>query len=69
MKKKSGYIITLHMSTINQNHMMYDFWDTERDRQNFFLFWTVFFALLPFPSHFPLITQGIKQKNNPKKNS
>ena len=34
--------------TINDNHMMYRSWDTERDRQNFLSFWTIFrsFTLL-----------------------
>ena len=32
----------LYMSIINENHMMYDSWDMECDRQNFFSFWTIF---------------------------
>ena len=51
-------IIILHMCTINENHMMYDSGDMQGDRQNFFLFWTIF---CPFT---PLTTQKIK---NPKK--
>ena len=35
--KKPGDIITLHMSTINQNHKMYDSWHMEHD-----IFWTIF---------------------------
>ena len=48
MKKQPGDIITLLMCTINDNHMMYGFWDMERDRQNFLSFWTIFcpFTLL-----------------------
>ena len=38
-------IIILHNWTINDNHMMYDFWDVEHDRQNFLSFWTVFCPL------------------------
>ena len=43
MKKSPGDIIILHMCTINDNHMMYGFWDMESDRQNFLSFWTIFF--------------------------
>ena len=57
MKKIPGDIIILHMSTLNQNHMMYDSWDMERDRQNFFSFWTIFCPFTPPPS---LTTQRIK---------
>ena len=39
MKKPPGDIITLHMCTINDNHMMYGSWDMERDGQNFSSFW------------------------------
>ena len=53
MKKKPGVII-LHMSNINDNHMMYGSWVIECDRQNFLPFWTIFF---PFT---PLTTQKIK---------
>ena len=42
MKKTTGDIIILHMCTINDNHMMSDFWDMEHNRQNFLSFWTVF---------------------------
>ena len=35
-------IIILHISTINENHMMYVSWDMECDRYNFFSFWTIF---------------------------
>ena len=54
MKKKPGDIIILHLYTTNDNRMMYDSWDMERDRQNFFSFWTIF---CPFT---PLTTQKIK---------
>ena len=57
-KKAPGDIIILHMSTINQNHMMYDSWDIERDRQNFYHFGP-FFALLPLPAT-PLPTNPLK---------
>ena len=44
------------MVTINDNHMMYGFWDMGHGRQNFLSFWTFF---CPFT---PLTTQP----NNPK---
>ena len=34
--------IFLHMCTINENHVMYSSWNMERNRQNFFSFWTIF---------------------------
>ena len=34
--------IILHICIINDNHMMYDFWDTKFNRQNFLSFWTIF---------------------------
>ena len=37
----------LHLSTINENHMMYDSWDMEHDRQNLFSFWTIFCPFTP----------------------
>ena len=42
-KRLSGDIITLHMCTINDNHMIYGSWDMERDKQYFLSFGTVFF--------------------------
>ena len=56
-KKNPGGIIILNMSTINENHMMYDSWDMEHNRQIFFSFWTIFCPFIPFP---PLTTQRIK---------
>ena len=47
MKKNPENIIILHMSTINKYHMMYDSWDMECHRQNFFLFWTIFGPFTP----------------------
>ena len=35
-KKTPEDIITLHKCTINDNHMMYGFWDMKHNRQNFF---------------------------------
>ena len=46
MKKKTpGDIITLHLHTTNDDHMMYGSWDMGHDRHNFLSFWTIF---LPF---------------------
>ena len=33
--KKPGDIIILHMCTINDNHMMYGYWDMKCEKQNF----------------------------------
>ena len=41
-KKNPGDIIILHLSTTNDNHMMYGSWDMECNRQNLFSFWTIF---------------------------
>ena len=58
MKKTPGGIIILNMSTINENHIMYDSWDMEHDRQNFFAFWTIFCPFTPPSSPpSPLTTQ------------
>ena len=47
MKKTLTDIIILHMCTIHDSHMMYSFWDMERDRQNFSSFWTIFCTFIP----------------------
>ena len=47
IKKPPGGIIILHMSNINDNHIMYGSWDMECDRQNFLSFWTVFCPFTP----------------------
>ena len=57
-KKTPGDIIILQICTINDNHMMYDSWDMEHDRQKFLSFWTLF---CPFT---PLTTQKIKILKN-----
>ena len=40
-KKTSGDIFILHKCTINDNHMMYGFWDMKHDKQNFLSFWVI----------------------------
>ena len=50
IKKTLGDIITLHMCTINGNHLMYGSWDMECDRQIF----VILDCFLPFtPPPFP----------------
>ena len=46
MKKAPGDIISLHMCTINENHM-YGSWDIECNRQNFFVILDHFFLFNP----------------------
>ena len=46
-KKAPADIIILHMCMINNNHMIYDFWDMKCDRQNFLSFWNVFSPYSP----------------------
>ena len=63
MKKTPGYIIILHVCTLNGNHMMYGSRDMEHDRQNFLSFWTIF---CPFPPLTKLKNQNFeKMKKTP----
>ena len=62
MKKIPRGSIILNMSTINENHIMYDSWDTERDR--IVSHFGTFFALL---HPLPLTTQRIKISKKWKK--
>ena len=62
MKKASWDVITLHMCTKNQNHMMYASQVMEYNRHNFLSFWVTL-------CHFiPLLTPKIKISNKCKKN-
>ena len=66
-EKKPGDVVTLHMFTINDNHMIYGSWDMECDGHNFLLFWIIF-----HPFTLPLTTCKIKilkkwKKKNPQK--
>ena len=54
IKKPPGDIITLHMCTINDNHMWHGSWDIECDGHNVLSSWTVFCLFTP------LTTQKIK---------
>ena len=66
MKKKPGDIIILCFCTINNNHMMYVYWDMECNRQNFLSFLTIFCTFTP-----PLTTWKItfwKMKKTPGDN-
>ena len=47
MKKMPADIIILHICMINDNHMMYCFWDMKRDRQNFFVISDHFLPFYP----------------------
>ena len=64
-KKKPGYIIILHLCTVNDNYMMYGSWDMECGRQNFWSFWTIF---LPFYSTNNLKNKKLEkiEKKNPE---
>ena len=42
-KKAPRDIIILHLSTTNDNHVMYSSWDMVFNRQNLFSFWTIFY--------------------------
>ena len=48
IKKTPGDIVILHMSTINNNHMIYGSWEIERGKHNFWSFWTIFFLFTFF---------------------
>ena len=63
--KTPGDIIILHRCTINDNHMIYGSWDTERDRQNFLSFWVVIFCLFIPPPNEPKNQSFEKMKTNP----
>ena len=45
--KRPENIIILYMCTINDNHIMYGFWDMKHDRQNFLSLWTIFCPFTP----------------------
>ena len=47
MKSMPGDIMILHISTINENHMMYGSWDMECGWQNFCSFCTNFCTFTP----------------------
>ena len=42
-----GDIFILHLCITNDDHMMYGFWDIERDRYNLLSFWAIFCTLTP----------------------
>ena len=56
IEKPRGDIIILHRCDLNENHMMYGFWNTECDRQKFLSFWTIFWTFTT------LTTQKILKK-------
>ena len=64
--KKLLEILSFYTSTTNQNHMIYDSWDMERDRQNFFSFWTTFCPFTPPPINNPKNHNFEKMKKKPR---
>ena len=62
-KKPRGDIITLHMCSINDNHMIYGSWDIEHGEQNFFVILDYFLFF------YPLTTWKIEILENWKKTS
>ena len=50
LKQTPADIIILHISTINNNHMIHGSWDMDHDRHNFLSFWTVFGPFTPYES-------------------
>ena len=65
IKQTSKDIMTLHMSTKNDNPMMYGYgsWDSECDRQNFLSFWTIFCPYTPLTTQKIKILRKWKKKN------
>ena len=53
-EKTPGGIIILNMSTINENHVIYDSWNVEHNWHNFSLFWTIFWPFTPCTPPLPL---------------
>ena len=47
IKKTPGDIITLHMCTINENHMIYGSWDMEHVTDRIFCHFGPLFSILP----------------------
>ena len=66
-KKTPWGFIILNMSTINENHIMYESWNMEHDRQNFFSSWTIFCPFTPPPPKNPANQNFEKMKNNNNK--
>ena len=62
MEKNPGYIILLHLCTINEDHMMYGSWDVVAQHSEFFVILRHF---LPFDPH--LTTRKIKILKNENK--
>ena len=56
------YPILLYMCTINQDHMMYGFWDMKCNRQNFLSSWTVFCPFTPLTAGQMKISKMKKKK-------
>ena len=52
MRKTPQDIILLHMSTINEDHMIYGSWNIRCDRQIFLSFWAIFCPCTPKKTKF-----------------
>ena len=61
IEKPRGYIIILHRCDLNENHMMYGFWNTECDRQKFLSFWTIFWTFTTLTTQKIKILKKMKQ--------
>ena len=72
-RKKTPGQILLHMCTINQDHMVYGFWDIKFNRQNFVVILGNFLPFYPPPPPPPppntLKNENIKNEKNPKSSS
>ena len=51
LKKTLGDITILHICTINENHMMYGYWDMECDMTESLSFWTTSCPFTPLRTH------------------
>ena len=60
MKKTPGDIITWHMRTINDNHMIYGSWDIKHDRHYFLSFWIIFCTFIPLTAQKIKILKKLK---------
>ena len=67
IKKTPGDIIILHICTINGNHMVYDSWDIEHNRQNFLSFWLIFCPFTTLWTQKIKIFKKLKKKTKKKK--
>ena len=60
MKKESGDVITLHICTIKDNHMMYGSWYMECNRHDFLSLWTILCRFTPLTTQKSKILKKMK---------